>query len=248
MPKALLAMALIAAAGCSAQSTTDDGIKLGDVDFTATLRSREYVWDWFQPAGHTRISTRIRADLLRLNFARKARRIRSGRRDRRSVSARSARTTRPRRRRRARSDWARTISAPTPIISTRRWRFAKQLYGALSLRRNAEPAGGAFRIQRWHRAHAEECHAGDAQARSHQPAPDRHLRHSRMWAAASTGCTTPGRSPGSGLHLRRGNAHARRLSDRRLGLEPHRLRLCGLHEGLGARQSRRRHALLRDRL
>ena len=50
MKKILLTVGLIAAAHASAQ-TAPDTIKFGDVDFTATLRSRLYVWDWFQPAG-----------------------------------------------------------------------------------------------------------------------------------------------------------------------------------------------------
>src|ERR1039458_2420896 len=68
MKKTLLAMGLIVAAGCSAQSTPDDGIKLGDVNFTATLRSRLYSWDWFQ-AGVYQNEYAYSGNLPRLNFA-----------------------------------------------------------------------------------------------------------------------------------------------------------------------------------
>jgi hypothetical protein len=52
-----------------AQSASD-GIKLGDnVAFTATLRSRAYVWDWFQPAGTYQNEYAYSGNLLRLNFA-----------------------------------------------------------------------------------------------------------------------------------------------------------------------------------
>ena len=46
-------------------------IKLGAVDFTATLRSRLYVWDWFQPAGTYQNQYAYSGNLLRLNFAQK---------------------------------------------------------------------------------------------------------------------------------------------------------------------------------
>jgi len=68
MTKTLLAMALIAAAECTAQSTPDDGIKLGDVNFTATLRARLYSWDWFQ-TGNFQNEYAYSGNLLRLNFA-----------------------------------------------------------------------------------------------------------------------------------------------------------------------------------
>ena len=41
------------------------------MDFTATLRAREYVWDWFQPAGAYQNQYAYSGDLLRLNFAEK---------------------------------------------------------------------------------------------------------------------------------------------------------------------------------
>ncbi len=48
------------------------GIKLGDVDtFTATLRAREYVWNWFQSAGPYQNQYAYSGDLPRLNFAEK---------------------------------------------------------------------------------------------------------------------------------------------------------------------------------
>src|ERR1700760_1167089 len=68
MTKALFAMALITAAECSAQSTPDDGIKLGDVTLTATLRARLYEWDWFQ-AGIYQNEYAYSGNLLRLNFS-----------------------------------------------------------------------------------------------------------------------------------------------------------------------------------
>ncbi len=61
---------LIAAAQLGAQ-TAPDSIKLGAVDFTATLRSRLYVWDWFQPAGTYQNQYAYSGNLLRLNFAQK---------------------------------------------------------------------------------------------------------------------------------------------------------------------------------
>jgi hypothetical protein len=48
-----------------------DPIKIGDVAFTATLRSRLYVWDWFQPAGAFQNQYAYSGNLLRLNFAEK---------------------------------------------------------------------------------------------------------------------------------------------------------------------------------
>jgi hypothetical protein len=47
-----------------------DPIKLGDIAFTGSLRSRLYVWDWFQPAsGANRYE--YSGNLLRLNFSEK---------------------------------------------------------------------------------------------------------------------------------------------------------------------------------
>jgi len=51
--------------------TAADGIMLGKVDFTATLRVREYVWDWFQTTAPYQNQYAYSGDLLRLNFAEK---------------------------------------------------------------------------------------------------------------------------------------------------------------------------------
>ncbi|HVY91839.1 MAG TPA: alginate export family protein [Bryobacteraceae bacterium] len=67
-----LAVLFAAAASLCAQSASSDGIKLGDgVTFTATLRSRVYVWNWFEPAGSYGNEYAYSGDLLRLNFAEK---------------------------------------------------------------------------------------------------------------------------------------------------------------------------------
>jgi hypothetical protein len=70
MKKIIFVVALITAAHAGAQ-TAPDTIKLGAVDFTATLRSRVYVWDWFQPAGAYQNQYAYSGNLLRLNFAAK---------------------------------------------------------------------------------------------------------------------------------------------------------------------------------
>ena len=70
MKKTLLAIAL-SAASLGAQTNNSDVIKLGDVDFTATLRLREYVWDWFQTPAPYQNQYAYSGDLLRLNFAEK---------------------------------------------------------------------------------------------------------------------------------------------------------------------------------
>jgi hypothetical protein len=64
----LLTLTMLVAGPAAAQAPAD-GIKLGDVTFTATLRAREYVWDWFQPAGAYQNEYAYSGDLLRLNFA-----------------------------------------------------------------------------------------------------------------------------------------------------------------------------------
>jgi Alginate export len=46
-----------------------DAMQLGNVTFTATLRSRVYVWNWFQPAGTYQNQYAYSGNLLRLNFA-----------------------------------------------------------------------------------------------------------------------------------------------------------------------------------
>jgi hypothetical protein len=75
MKRTLAALILIGAASAAAQtsaaaqSNPDAPIKLGDVTFTATLRAREYVWDWFQPNGTYQNRYAYSGDLLRLNFA-----------------------------------------------------------------------------------------------------------------------------------------------------------------------------------
>jgi hypothetical protein len=71
MKKIIFAMALLTGAQAGAQSPPPDPIKLGDVDFTATLRLREYVWDWFQTTGAYQNQYAYSGDLLRLNFAEK---------------------------------------------------------------------------------------------------------------------------------------------------------------------------------
>ena len=70
MKKLLFSIALLAASHAVAQ--TADPIKLGDIDFTASLRSRIYVWDWFQPTGSAYNNQyAYSGNLLRLNFAEK---------------------------------------------------------------------------------------------------------------------------------------------------------------------------------
>src|SRR3954470_17773561 len=63
-------MGVIIAASAVGQ-TAPDPIKLGDVDFTATLRSRAYVWNWFQGAAPYQNQYAYSGNLLRLNFSRK---------------------------------------------------------------------------------------------------------------------------------------------------------------------------------
>jgi hypothetical protein len=70
MRKLLLALSLCAASHALAQ-TSSDTIKLGDVSFTASLRTRIYAWDWFQPAGNFQNSYAESGSILRLNFAQK---------------------------------------------------------------------------------------------------------------------------------------------------------------------------------
>jgi hypothetical protein len=70
MKKLLLAVSFATAGHAFAQSAPDT-IKLGDVDFTATLRAREYVWNWFQTTGAYQNQYAYSGDLLRLNFAEK---------------------------------------------------------------------------------------------------------------------------------------------------------------------------------
>lgn len=72
MKKILLTIA-ISAASLGAQTTPADGIQLGDgVVFTATLRSRAYVWNWFQPSAPYQNEYAYSGNLLRLNFAEKS--------------------------------------------------------------------------------------------------------------------------------------------------------------------------------
>src|SRR5579883_2505963 len=70
MKRILLTLSLLAT-HVAAQSSPD-GIKLGDVNFTATLRSRAYAWDWFQPSGSYQNDYGYSANLLRLNFSRQS--------------------------------------------------------------------------------------------------------------------------------------------------------------------------------
>ena len=58
MKKTLLPILLMAAAQAGAQSTPD-AIKLGDVDFTATLRSRVTLGTGSNPLGHSRTNMHI---------------------------------------------------------------------------------------------------------------------------------------------------------------------------------------------
>ena len=57
---------LLSAATLLAQ--TPDAVKLGDVTFTGSLRSRVYFWDWFQPASGQN-SYQYSGNLLRLGFS-----------------------------------------------------------------------------------------------------------------------------------------------------------------------------------
>lgn len=59
------------AVSLSAQSSPDP-IRLGDIDFSATLRSRVYDWNWFQPAGTYQNQYAYSGNLLGLNFAENA--------------------------------------------------------------------------------------------------------------------------------------------------------------------------------
>jgi hypothetical protein len=70
-PLALAFLPFIAWAQAPASGAADP-IKLGDVTVTGTLRSRLYVWDWFQPAtGENQYE--YSGNILRLNFAEKLR-------------------------------------------------------------------------------------------------------------------------------------------------------------------------------
>ncbi len=70
MKRILFAIALFSTLRLDAQTDTD-AIKLGDVDFTATLRSRVYVWNWFQTPSPYQNEYAYSGNLLRLNFAEK---------------------------------------------------------------------------------------------------------------------------------------------------------------------------------
>jgi hypothetical protein len=70
MKRISIVIGLVAAAHARAQ-TAPDTIKLGNVDFTATLRSRLYVWDWFQTTGTYQNEYAYSGNILRLNFAEK---------------------------------------------------------------------------------------------------------------------------------------------------------------------------------
>ncbi len=67
MKKLLFAISLISAVNAVAQ-TAPGVVKLGGVDLTASLRSRLYVWDWFQPTGAYDNQYAYSGNLLRLNF------------------------------------------------------------------------------------------------------------------------------------------------------------------------------------
>ena len=71
MKKTLFLIGLMAGTQAFGQTTASDPIKIGDVDFTATLRLREYVWNWFQAAPAYQNKYAYSGNLLRLNFAKK---------------------------------------------------------------------------------------------------------------------------------------------------------------------------------
>ncbi len=62
---------LLSTLGAASAQSTPDAIQLGDVTFSATLRTRAYAWDWFRPAGNFQNAYGYSGDLLRLNFAEK---------------------------------------------------------------------------------------------------------------------------------------------------------------------------------
>jgi hypothetical protein len=63
-----LVIGLFAAAWANAQ-TPSGGATFGDTTITATLRSRGYVWDWFEPAGPYQNQYAYSGNLLRVNFS-----------------------------------------------------------------------------------------------------------------------------------------------------------------------------------
>lgn len=67
MKKLLLTFGLLSVSAFAQNAA--DGIQLGNVTFTATLRSRIYVWDWFQAPGNYQNEYAYSGNLLRLNFA-----------------------------------------------------------------------------------------------------------------------------------------------------------------------------------
>ena len=70
MKKIIFTLGFLAASQVFAQ--TSDPIKLGDVNFTASLRSRIYVWDWFAPTGTAyQNQYAYSGNLARFNFAEK---------------------------------------------------------------------------------------------------------------------------------------------------------------------------------
>ena len=70
MRYSLALMVILAAPGFAQQAP--EPLKLGDVTMTGTLRTRLYVWDWFQPtSGNNEYA--YSGDILRLNFAEKLR-------------------------------------------------------------------------------------------------------------------------------------------------------------------------------
>ena len=146
----IFVMCLLAATPAPPQTATD-GIKLGDVDFTATLRVREYVWNWFEPAGSYENQYAYSGNILRLNFARAAWCSRLGCGDGRSVSARYAQccdgSGAPGRARTRRELFLRECKPPV-----RGHGLCETALRALSLwsERISKPESGALRIWRWH--------------------------------------------------------------------------------------------------
>jgi hypothetical protein len=67
---ALLFLPVISRAQSPASGVTADPIKLGDITVSGSLRSRMYVWDWFQPAAGEN-QYEYSGNILRLNFAEK---------------------------------------------------------------------------------------------------------------------------------------------------------------------------------
>lgn len=66
----VLAFAPLVAWAQATSPDTADSLKLGDITVTGSLRSRLYVWDWFQPAAGEN-QYQYSGNLLRFSFAEK---------------------------------------------------------------------------------------------------------------------------------------------------------------------------------